>query len=141
MKACLLVKKEVKIKYSQIKKSFKKNEEIINIKNSLFDVKKSISENIKSLEDIKSFANNIVKKSNYVNANELIDALPAQNLRELDGDFSKKITFKDIDDLTKMQKKSNILLENQANLERKQKILNIELLQKQIEILLNDKRF
>ena len=70
----------------------------------------------------------------------MMESLPAENLRELEGDFSKKITFKDIKILTKMHKESDAIIENQNNLARKHKILHIELLQKQIELLLDDKK-
>lgn len=134
-----MTKKVAKLKYSKIKKDIKKNKEIVAINSSINDINLSINKNINCLAEIHKVAKSIVKKSNYVNADKLVDALPAENLRELEGDFSKKITFQDINNLTKMHKKSLILIEDQESLERKQKILNIELLQKQIELLLNDK--
>ncbi len=133
-----MTKKQAKSKYSKIKKNIKKHKDIINIKSSISILNESINKNIESLGEIQKVAKSIVKKSSSVNANELVDALPAENLRELAGDFSKRITFKDINNLTKMQKKSIILMEDQQNLERRQKILNIELLQKQIELLLDE---
>lgn len=135
-----MTKKEAKSKYSKVKKNIKKNQDIININSSINDVRNIMIKNNNSLQDIQNSAKKIVMKSEHVNANELVEALPAENLRELAGDFSKKITFKDIHNLTKMQKKSNIIMEDQQNLERKQKILNIELLQKHIELLLDENK-
>lgn len=135
-----MTKKEAKSKYSKIKKDIKKNKEVVEINISLNTIAESINKNIQSLSEIHKVARLIVKKSNHVNADRLVDSLPVENLRELAGDFSKKITFQDINNLTKMQKKSIILMEDQQNLERKQKILNIELLQKQIELLLNENK-
>ena len=133
-----MTKKEAKSKYNKIKKSLKKDKDYLNINNSIDEVKKSINSNFETLEIIQSSAKYIVRKNNNLNPDKIIESLPAENLRELSGDFSKKITFNDIKALTKMHKETENILENQSNLQRKYKILNIELLQKQIELLLND---
>lgn len=133
-----MTKKEAKVKYSKIKKSLKKNKEYLNINSALLEVKELMNKNLDNLEIIQTAAKFIVRKDKNVNSEKIIESLPAENLRELSGDFSKRITFKDINALTKMHKQTDIILENQDFLSRKRKILNIELLQKQIELLLND---
>lgn len=132
-----MTKKESKAKYLKFKRDFKKNKEVLLITSSLGDVKELINKNILSLEKIQTTARAIVGKSGK-NPDQIMDSLPAENLRELAGDFSKKITFKDIGVLTKMHRESGLIMEEQENLARKQKILDIELLQKKIEVLLDD---
>ena len=135
-----MTKKEAKAQYTKFKKNIKKNKEFSDINISLLNIKDMMNKNIENLEIIQSAAKYIVRKNGNLNPDRIIDSLPAENLRELAGDFSKKITFKDINALTKMHKETNLIIEKQDNLARKHKILNIELLQKQIELLLNDSK-
>jgi hypothetical protein len=135
-----VTKKEAKSRYTKTKKNIKKNKEMLDLHSSLNNINESMNKNIVILNEIHKSAKLIVKKSSSINADKLVDSLPAENLRELEGDFSKKITFRDINDLAKMHKKSMILIDDQQSLERKHKILNIELLQKQIELLLDENK-
>lgn len=133
-----MTKKEAKSQYTKFKKSIKKNKEFSDINSSIADVRNLMNKNVSNLEIIQNAARYIVRKSGNLNPDRIIESLPAENLRELAGDFSKRITFKDINALTKMHKETNSIIEKQDNLARKHKILNIELLQKQIELLLNE---
>jgi len=137
-----LVKKEVKLVYNKIKRNLSKNKEIIDINSSIFDVKKHLDTNLSNVEVIKNAVNFIHRKgrndSSDAPMEELLNSLPAENLRELEGDFSKKLTFKDVHSLCKMRKEYDNLIENRDSLIRKEKILNIELLQTKIKLLLNE---
>lgn len=129
--------------FNKTKKKLNSNCDILKINSSLSDVKKIISgkfDNLSKIEiDALVIKNKIESTPKNVRMESLIEDLPALNLRELDGDFSKKLRYKDLQDLYKMNRQSSKIIEEQESLFSKEKILNIELLQKQIEILLDGK--
>lgn len=130
--------------FNKTKKIINNNSDILKINSLISDIKKSINIKFDNLTDFKNKSSNIIGKMNSNHGNvrveNLIEDLSASNLRELNGDFSKKLRYKDLQDLNKINRESVKIIEEQEILFSKEKILNIELLQKQIEILLNDKQ-
>ncbi len=128
--------------FNKTKKAIKNHSDVVKINLSLSDLKESINNKFDDLSVIELQAlvikNKIELTSRTTSMENIIQDLPAVTLRELEGDFSKKLRYKDLVDLYKMNKKSNKIIEEQQILLSKEKILNIELLQKQIEILLSD---
>ena len=132
-----MTKKEIKLQYNKTKKSLNKNSEFAAINNSLQNVNKLINANLGSLAKIQDVAKNIIKKSGHNDPNKIIDSMPVENLKELAGDFSGRITYKDIVVLNKLHRDSSKVIEKQETLDSERKIISIELLQKQIELLLD----
>lgn len=127
--------------FNKTKKTIKNHCDVVKINSSLLELKESISNKFDDLSVIELQAlvikNKIELTPKTATMDNIIQDLPAVNLRELEGDFSTKLRYKDLVDLYKMNRQSNKIIEEQQILLSKEKILSIELLQKQIEILLN----
>lgn len=138
----MVKKKKINNKiFNKTNKYIKNHCDVLTINNSIVKVKECISDNFDDLSAIEIQALNIKEKMvsapRNIRMEDFIEALPANNLRELAGDFSKKLRYKDLSDLYKMNKKSLKIIEQHEILQSKERVLNIELLQKKIEILLN----
>ena len=135
-----MVKKINNKLFNKTKKKIQKNSDIIEINSFLSEVQDSINKKMNDLSDIEikalTIKNKIEQTPKNARMENIIEDLSASNLRELEGDFSKKLRYQDLVNLHKMNKKSIKIIEEQEILMSKEKILNIELLQKKIEILL-----
>lgn len=130
--------------FNKTKKIIKKNSDVLKMNSSISDIKKSIDIKFDSLAEIEIKALIIKSKIESVPKNfrmeSVIEELSVTTLKELNGDFSNKLRYKDLSDLYKMNRQSVKIIEEQQVLLSKERILSIELLQKQIEILLGDEK-
>lgn len=129
--------KTVKVAYEEIKKVINKNINVKKTRNEIKKLKKHINQNLNDLNILDKRADCIKSKS-HENFESILEAFPIETLRESCGDFSKRVKYKDISELQELGRKANKLLDNQIELETKEKALRIELLQNKIESLINN---
>jgi hypothetical protein len=122
--------------YNKLKRSLNKDNSYSLAKKEIKNVKNDIDSNIGDLISLENTVHSITKKA-HGTPDSVLESFPIETLRELCGDFSKKITFKDICTLQDLRKKSIDLLEKQEDLINKERLLKIEMLEKQIHFLIN----
>jgi hypothetical protein len=123
---------EAKIIYNKFKKDLKKDSSYLEIQKKLNDVLETFDVSETQLMDIDLEFEKIDGKQNQEST---LESLPIESLRDL-YDQEYKLRFPDLIKALKLQKQQRSLIDKQHTQIDKIKMLEIELLEKKIELLL-----